>query len=558
MNKKLLTIIALLITSVLISWNLFLPGFFSMHDDLQVMRLYEMKRCLNDGQIPCRWSPDMGAGYGQPMFNYYSATPYYTGALFKSLGFSYLDSTKIVMLLSISLAGIAMFLFLSEFISLIPAFVGGIAYILVPFRALEIFVRGALSENFALALLPLVLFGIVRFIKKQNKSSFAILSLFTGLFLATHNITSLISSILILLFSVALIFTQKNKLRSFLLLSAAALLGLGIASFFLLPVIFENGLVDTSALTSGYFDYHAHFVTLRQLFINLNWGYGASEFGPNDNLSFAVGVVQTLALIVSPFVLWFRRKSLKLTHKVFLIIFWTLGVYYLYLTTSRSVADWEFLSPLKFVQFPWRFLGLVAVCTSAITGLLLNAFSHKTQKILAGIIVFALLILNISYFKFDKNYLQATDETYLSGQGFITQQESAFFDYRPLSMKSVPQTVAPLKPTVISGLAEAKNFQKRSSYFSADIEVYDDEATISFPITNFPNWTVYLNGDATPTPFTVGQRYGEITLTFKKNDTLVQGYFENTTLRSVANIISFTSFLILLVIVLIPNARKNS
>ena len=214
MNKKLLAIIGILFTSLVISWNIFRPGFFTMHDDLQVMRLFEMKRCLNDGQIPCRWSPDMGAGYGQPMFNYYSATPYYTGALVKSLGFSYLCSVKIVMFVSIFLAGAAMFLFLSEFLVLIPAFVGGVAYLLVPYRALEVFVRGALAENFALALLPLVLFGIIRLIKNQNKANFVSLSLFAGLFLASHNITSLISSPLIIIFSLALIIQSKKTSSS--------------------------------------------------------------------------------------------------------------------------------------------------------------------------------------------------------------------------------------------------------------------------------------------------------------------------------------------------------
>lgn len=118
-----------------------------MHDDLHVMRLYEMKQCINDGQIPCRWSSDLGAGFGQPMFNYYSATPYYLGAIFNTLGFSYIDSVKLLIFISIFLAGIAMFLFLSEFLPALPAFIGATAYILVPFRALEVFVKGSFGRK---------------------------------------------------------------------------------------------------------------------------------------------------------------------------------------------------------------------------------------------------------------------------------------------------------------------------------------------------------------------------------------------------------------------------
>ena len=72
MTKTHLThIIFIVLICVIAGWQLFRPGYFTMHDDLQVMRLFEMDRCLQDGQIPCRWAADLGAGYGQPMFNYY-------------------------------------------------------------------------------------------------------------------------------------------------------------------------------------------------------------------------------------------------------------------------------------------------------------------------------------------------------------------------------------------------------------------------------------------------------------------------------------------------------
>ena len=558
MNKKLLPIIGLLLISILVSWNIFKIGFFSMHDDLQVMRLYEMKRCLSDGQIPCRWSPDMSYGYGQPMFNYYSATPYYTGAIFNNLGFSLIDSAKIVMFISIALAGIAMFLFLSQFVSVLPSFIGGVAYILVPFRALEIFVRGALAENFALALLPLVLFAITRLIINKTKINFVFLSLISGLFLSTHNITTLISSPFIAIFAIIMIFLNKQKLRSLSLLFGSAVLGLGLASFFLLPVFFESNLVDTGFLTSGYFDFRAHFATLSQLFINQSWGYRASEFGPNDKISFAVGIVQTLAFIVTPIILFIKRKTFSKTTKILLTTFFCFGLLALFLTTIRSITIWELITPLSFVQFPWRFLGLVALSSAVVLGISVNTFGQKSQKLLSVFLVFALLFLNFRFFKFDETIQTATDDTYLTGKLFEQSQKSAYFDYRPLSMDSVPEKIAPNNPVVLSGLAEVKNFQKRSAYFSADVDVSFGQATVSFPISAFPDWKVYLNSSVTPAVYQIGESYGEITLIFDKGITLVQGYFEDTPIRKIANIITFISLLLSLVIAVAPHDKKNT
>lgn len=558
MNKKILFSIGLFIISLLISWNLFRPGFFSMHDDIQVMRLYEMKRCLNDGQIPCRWAPDMGAGYGQPMFSYYSATPYYTGAIFRSLGFSYLASVKITMFISIFLAGLAMFHFLSEFLSLPAAFIGGLSYILVPYRALEIFVRGALAENFALALLPLVLLGLARLLRKPSRGNFLALSLFTGLFLTSHNVTTLSSSLLLLVFSISLLVLQKAKIRTFLQLFASVVLGLGLSAFFLLPIIFEGHLIDTSFLTTGYFDFHAHFVTLKQLFFDQSWGYGGSEFGPNDTISYAVGIIQTISFVVTPLVLFIKRKQVSQGSKYLAWVFWLLGIFYLFLTNARSVLWWELFSPLRFVQFPWRLLGLVGVSTSVLIGIFLNSFKPKAQKVLLVITSVCLILLNFRFFSFDRYYSQATDDTYLKGEGFVSMQKSAYFDYLPRSIKEIPTSVAPKEPTVINGTVQLTSYQKRSNYFSVEVEVFNDNAHVSFPVTSFPSWTVYYNHSATPTTYTVGEKYGEIVLEFPKGHTTVQAYYENTPLRTLANTLTFVSFLIVLIIATTNNVKKNS
>src|SRR3989338_3517629 len=70
------------------------PGYFPMHDDIQGMRLLQMDKCIRDLQIPCRWVPDMGYGYGYPQFNYYAPMPYYIMEAFHLVGFGFLDSVK--------------------------------------------------------------------------------------------------------------------------------------------------------------------------------------------------------------------------------------------------------------------------------------------------------------------------------------------------------------------------------------------------------------------------------------------------------------------------------
>ena len=68
-------LIIILAFALLAGRTLLTPGYFIMHDDLQMMRQLEMEKCFLDRQIPCRWIPDMGYGFGFPLFNFYPPLP---------------------------------------------------------------------------------------------------------------------------------------------------------------------------------------------------------------------------------------------------------------------------------------------------------------------------------------------------------------------------------------------------------------------------------------------------------------------------------------------------
>ena len=80
--KRNISLIILIALSVLTVLPLFHLGFFNIHDDAQIQRVFEMKTALSDGMFPVRWVADLGYGYGYPIFNFYGPLPYYVGAIF--------------------------------------------------------------------------------------------------------------------------------------------------------------------------------------------------------------------------------------------------------------------------------------------------------------------------------------------------------------------------------------------------------------------------------------------------------------------------------------------
>src|SRR5215510_3413587 len=108
----------LLIVILLSFWAikpLLTTGFFPIHDDTQVARVFEMNKSLTDGMFPVRWVSDLGYGYGYPIFNFYAPFAYYIGSFFMSFGLNSLFATKLMMVVGIILSGIFMYTFAKEF-----------------------------------------------------------------------------------------------------------------------------------------------------------------------------------------------------------------------------------------------------------------------------------------------------------------------------------------------------------------------------------------------------------------------------------------------------------
>src|SRR4030066_728885 len=129
-----------------------------------------MWRLFRDGQIPCRWSPDMSFGYGQAMFNFYSAFPYYLGLLYKLVfSASFIGSAKFLFAASLLIAGFGMFFLAKELWGYLGGIVSLVLYTYAPYHAVDVYVRGALSESFALAVLPFVWLFSYEIILKRKK-----------------------------------------------------------------------------------------------------------------------------------------------------------------------------------------------------------------------------------------------------------------------------------------------------------------------------------------------------------------------------------------------------
>src|SRR3990167_10578406 len=140
--KKYLFII--LVLSLLALWPFFKKGYFETHDgDWMIIRLSAFHQTLTAGQFPVRFVDRLNNNFGYPVFNFLYPLPFYFAEIPKLLGFNFQESIKIISVLSTVFSVVAMYWALSQKFSKEASLAGAIIYLFIPYRFVDLYVRGS-------------------------------------------------------------------------------------------------------------------------------------------------------------------------------------------------------------------------------------------------------------------------------------------------------------------------------------------------------------------------------------------------------------------------------
>jgi hypothetical protein len=561
-NPKLLLFILSLLAAIPSIQFLTKPAeYFNMHDDMQVIRQLEMDKCFEDGQLPCRWTPDLGYGYGYPLFNYYPPLPYYFGHLFRVLGFSILSTVKMVAISQIILSCAFMYLLGSQIFGPAGGFISAVFYTYAPYHAENIFVRGAMNEAWASVFFPLAFLFSYRQIKKigRSKINFAINSIaFFGI-LTSHNPMALIFLPFFALWCIFwLIQTTKPHFSLPLLfhrlipLFFSTAFSLFLSAFFTVPLLAETKLVQINSMFEGYYHYSVHFPSLFQIFISTFWGDGPSVWGPYDGMAFSIGhlhwILPAFLAFVSVFLIIFKKHR---RFQPYLLIFTVaLSLFSLFLTHNRSTFIWERLSVLQKIQFPWRILNLSTFLLSfslASLPQLLALLSKRLTKFIpftVSLLSIAVIVLNLRFFT-PIHHGPITDEQKLTGDSWNRLVTSGIYDYLP---KTASRAAVAPAGFIVDSLNPASEYSILSSKKGTDWQLFNlflnQNALVTLSTLYFPGITVIDNGQ--PITPSYEPEFGRVTLSLNSGLHQIFLKYQNTPIRTISNYLSLFAWLYLL------------
>lgn len=550
------------------------PGYFNMHDDMQMIRQLEMEKCLKDGQIPCRWTPDLGYGYGYPLFNFYPPMPYIVGQAYRTLGFSFVDSVKATATTQIILSAAFMFILAASIFGPVGGFIASLFYTYAPYHALNIYVRGAMNEAWAAVFFPLVFYFSRRLIlEKKFRFLIGLGGSFAGILLS-HNPMALTFTPILFFWVLFWFFSEyfssktkisvwnyiKSQISTILKLIFSGVLAAGLTAFYTFPVLLETKYVQINTMFEGYYHFSVHFATLYQLFISNFWGDGASVWGPNDDMSFMIGYLHwIIPFIVVGFIIFsifkFRKSLQKIDTKYWLVLLTTaMALFTVFMVHNKSTFIWLLFPTIQKIQFPWRFLNhssfLFSFSAAGII-LLIDKFLPKISNYIVLILAALLIVLNISHYT-PIHYGPITDEQKFSGKAWVNQVTSGIYDYLPKTAKMAAQ--GPAKDFVDEVNPSETSYTVTNTQKGSDWSLFTLNLNQSSKVTlsqlAFPNFLVTDNGQKID--YQIEPQFGRITVNLTAGNHQLFVKFINTPVRIVSNYVSLAAWLVFGIYLLNP------
>lgn len=539
---------------VLPSLPIFAEHFFRVHDFLHAARTAEMARALSDGQLPPRWSQNFAYGYGMPLFQFYAPLPSFVSALLVLAGVSLLTAVRVLFFFPAVATVVGCFYLGKRLFGTLEGLFLAALFTLAPYRAVDLYVRGSVSELWALASYPWILLFLFELFN-QKKWAVVGLSLSLSVLFLSHNISALLFAPVVVSFCVLKLWSLRKQRQQFfqllLLVSVAAGLSLLMSSFYLLPAYFEKSATQVAERsTEGYFAFENHFVGVRQLFAP-NWGYGGSVPGPADDISFFIGYPQLAVLFVATLAvgaLIARRKNFLLLHFLknkpavtLMVLFFVMTAGAYTMTTRFSAVLWDLLPLFKYVQFPWRWLGVGAFLGACLgAGLLYLLASQRVKLALVGLGGLLLFVLHWNFFQ-PEQYLTDASQYYFSDTNRIRSEISPVLpDYFPKQFSAEGVVIEPV--WLESGSGEITEIQSNSHQVVAKV-IVAEPASVVLAVADFPGWEVLIDGK--PTSHATDSS-GLIAFQLDPGSYQLKASFTDTPLRQTADFLSQAGVLLLL------------
>lgn len=525
-------------------------GNASGHDfDFHVASWMDVAGQWHEGIVYPRWAEWANWGFGEPRFIFYPPISWIAGAALGSvMPWRMVPGTFIW--LALILAGMSMWVLTREWLPSPQAVVAALLYAVNPYNLVIIYYRSDFAELLAGALLPLLIWGVLRAIAGEWRSVSWLAAIFAVIWLTNAPAAVIATYSMVLMIFVGCV--ARKSLRPLLLGASATAGGFALAAFYILPAASERRWVQIAQAISGEVDPSRNF-----LFTRTN----DPDFVLfNSKVSWiAIGVIAVTGIAA----IFAARKRRDFGALWWILISVAIASVFLMLPTSLWL--WNALPELRFIQFPWRWLELLAVAFAFF--LALAIFSGRSRRLswTVTVVVFvavgatATTIIRSAYW--DDQDVPSVAAALASRRGYEGTDEYAPIGLTRLDLPGNPDNTE--RPAGVSpnpaprfekldhpsnALEPAAGIRLHVERWTAERKMFTEESatpvTLALRIADYPSWEFQV--DASRVPVTALPATSQILVPLAAGEHQVEVRFRRTWDRSAGDAISGSAVVTLL------------
>jgi hypothetical protein len=311
---------------------------------------------LRQGQVYPSWFATSNYGYGDVVVRFYPPALYYSLAVGRAVTGNWYAASLLVMSCLSGLGCLGAYFWARSYVPRNVAVAAAVFYALMPYHLAEFYQAAQLAEFAAGACLIFALAFTKRLCDRGRWQDAAGLAAAYAALVLSHVPLAVFGSLVLLLYALMCI-PRERAAKTFLQLSLAVILGLGLSAFYWLRMVAEmKWIMGDGASPDPLVDYHHNFIF--------------SSFSPEKNLSLwwmALLATATLMMYVPAFGAF--AGKVRTTSRRALIPIALLLLFSIFMSTALSKPLWAVVPYLRLTQHPFRWLAV----TSAVAPILMAA-----------------------------------------------------------------------------------------------------------------------------------------------------------------------------------------
>jgi hypothetical protein len=526
--------------SVLIVLPFFWLGSASGHDfEFHAASWFDAAQQWKQGVLYPRWMGWANHGFGEPRFIFYPPLSWMLGALLVIV-LPGATVPIVYIVLTQTFAGMSAYVLLRRLTAPLAALFGAACYVINANALLISYIRSDFAEQLACAIFPLLLLAVLRVCEflpdsPPKVSSIALVAIpYAGIWLSNAPAAVIASYAMTLLIAWAA-FSQRSW-RILIRGASGLALGIGLACLYIVPAAYEQKWVNIGqALSAGLLP-SENFLFTKIADPEHTWfNWIASICALALILLFLLGALASRRFAAD-------AKSSDPARRIFLALL-VLGCAVTLLTLRFTLPLWSYLPKLRFVQFPWRWMSIIALVCCCFLALLIEkprGWLWFAAILALSIPLSAFLVRNTWW---DPDEMPTQADAIDSGNGFegTDEYDPAGDDHMDLPPSAPLAKVLPAD----SGDSATPHASVQVQHWSPECKQIrvdaQSGARIALRLLNYPAWRVRVNGHLV-TPERM-DNFNEMVIPVASGGSVIRVQFVRTLDRWVGDAISALSVL---------------